>query len=138
MPSEPKCQEWIYLDWYDLNHPTKMPRSEFGELKCNGKCGDGSQCKPHSQEFDIPGDGLIKKEWCGCPEDRAEPTFCHGVRETYRSGGRIFVKFNCHGDCPGKVPRGETCREEHRPVDAPAGVERRYIVQCECLGHEQK
>jgi hypothetical protein len=136
MPSEPRCQEWIHQDWYDLNHPTKMPRSEYGELHCNGTCKDGSPCKPHCQEFDIPGDGLIKKEWCACPEDRTEPKHCHGVRETYRSGGKIFVKFNCHGTCPGEGPR-EMCKEVPRPVEAPPGVERRYIVQCECLGPDE-
>lgn len=133
----PTCQEWIYLDWHDLNDPNKLPRSEFGELHCNGTCKDKSQCKPQTQNLNVQGDGLIKKEWCGCPEDPNEPKHCHGVRETYRSGDKLIVKFNCHGDCPAPGP-GESCREIHRQTDAPAGVDKRYVVQCECLGPEEK
>jgi hypothetical protein len=132
MPKEPKCQEFIYVDWFDLNNPNKMPHSEWGELKCNGRCDDQSQCKPHFEEFELPGDGLVKKEWCACPESPKEPGHCHGVRETYRSGGKLIVRFNCHGECPAKETDG--CEEVHRQVDdSPPGVDRRYIVTCECL-----
>jgi hypothetical protein len=134
MPKEPKCQEFIWVDWFDLNNPDKMPHSEWGELQCNGGCDDHSQCKPRSEEFDLPGDGLVKKEWCACPESPKEPEHCHGVRETYRSGGKLIVRFNCHGDCPAQ---SDGCKEVHRQVaDPPPGVDRRYVVTCECLERE--
>jgi hypothetical protein len=134
-PPKTHCQEWVHLDWFDLNDPNKLPHSEVGPLHCNGTCKDKSPCKPQTQNINIPGggDGLIKKEWCGCPEDPNEPNLCHGVRETYRSGNKQIVKFNCHGDCPAAEP-GEVCREVHRQTDAPKGVDKRFVVQCECLG----
>ncbi len=128
---KPICQEWVFVDLFNVNDPEKI-RIEYGPIHCNGICQDKSPCKPQIQNINIPGDGLIRKEWCGCKEDPNEPLFCHGVRETYRSNNRIIVRFNCRGKCPVEVP-GEMCREVHRQTDPPAGVDRRFVAQCECL-----
>ena len=115
------CQAFWYIDYvYDED---SMPQSTYGELHCNGQCPDGKECKTFSEEQEEG--NISKREWCGCEGD-PEPSYCHAVRETYRNG---IVRVNCHGDCP---VDSDFCRESHREIEAPEGVDKRYIGQCEC------
>jgi hypothetical protein len=125
----PSCQGFLYIDWQIPEDTTELPTSTYGELRCNGQCPDGSRCTVQSEEFETPQRGIVKREWCACPAEQ-EPDHCHGVRELYVSGERRIWRFNCHGDCPAE---GDFCREQHREVEAPDGVDKRMLAQCECI-----
>lgn len=130
----PFCQGFVFIDWRNLDDPEQLPQSEFGELRCNGACPDGSRCTVQHEEFDEPQGGVIRREWCACP-GQSEPAFCHGVRELFVSGENRIWRFNCRplDGCPAE---GDFCREIHRQVDAPEGVDKRFLAQCECVAKE--
>ena len=126
----PYCQGWVFVDWPMPQDPQGLPQSEYGELRCNGRCPDGSACTSQHQEFENPVGGIIRREWCACP-DETEPQHCHGVRELYVVGERRIWRFNSRGNCP--VVDVDFCREVWRQTDPPQGVDKRYVAQCECL-----
>lgn len=125
----PYCEGFVFIDEFAPTDSSPFWRREFGELRCNGKCPDGSPCVVQSQNFEPVLGRIIRREWCGCAGER-EPTECHGVRELYNLQNQMIWRFNCHGNCPVK---GEFCREVHRQVEAPAGVDKRLRAECECV-----
>lgn len=107
-----------------------------GPLLCNGVCNDGTRCTPQGKDIEDAGDGVIRREWCGCPGE-PEPERCHFVRLIVRSANSSFPDTKCVGSCPVQT---DQCvifkRDLPPPADPslpPGGRRSRFQEQCGCF-----
>ena len=123
----PYCQGFAHIDWGKEDKPGELT---VGELRCNGRCPDGTECTVHHVDYEDRTDNLVRVEWCSCEDDK-EPTHCHLRREKYVINGKEIWKTNCRpmDGCP---VASDFCREVWREIESPEGIYKRYQVTCEC------
>ena len=118
----------IGVAYMDFQEDDGIPRGEWGELVCSGRCWDGSQCVVQSRDIEDPTGRILRREWCGC-EDRPEPKRCHAVRKLVQGDNGNTWDVESEGEC---FWPWTFCWKDHITVQPHPGFDARIRADCRC------